>query len=62
MSDMYEIEGVSVPRVFVSARDGLGLAQLREVLAQQAMTRLPVADKTMQPEPEEFAGHAAAAP
>jgi GTPase len=62
MSDMYEIDGVSVPRVFVSARDGLGLAQLREVLAQQAMTRLPLVDATMQPEPEEFAGHAAAAP
>jgi GTPase len=62
MSDMYEIDGVSVPRVFVSARDGLGLAQLREVLAQQAMTRLPGADATMKQEPEEFAGHAAAAP
>jgi GTPase len=39
MSDMYDIDGVSVPRVFVSARDGVGLAQLRQVLAQQAQTQ-----------------------
>ncbi|MGA8514927.1 MAG: GTPase HflX [Burkholderiaceae bacterium] len=36
LHDMYEVEGISVPRVFVSARDGLGLAKLREVLAEYA--------------------------
>ncbi len=34
--DMYEIEGVSLPRVFVSAKDGSGLPQLRSLLAQRA--------------------------
>lgn len=34
--DMYEIKGVSLPRVFVSAKDGTGLPQLRELLAQRA--------------------------
>ena len=33
LQDHYELDGVSVPRVFVSARQGDGLAQLRQLLA-----------------------------
>lgn len=36
LQDPFELEGQSVPRVFVSARTGEGLAQLRQVLAAQA--------------------------
>ncbi len=36
LSDMYEIDGVSQARVFASARDGTGLAQLRQVLSERA--------------------------
>jgi GTPase len=36
LSDMYEIDGVSNARVFVSARDGTGLADLRQLLAERA--------------------------
>ena len=32
LSDMYELDGVAVPRLFVSARSGTGLAALREQL------------------------------
>jgi GTPase len=35
-SDSFELEGAQVPRVFVSAQTGLGLAQLREQLAAAA--------------------------
>lgn len=35
LQDSYELGGVAVPRVFVSARSGLGLAQLRQLLARQ---------------------------
>jgi GTPase len=42
LSDHFEIEhGRSVPRVFVSARDGTGLDVLRETIAEIARTRLP---------------------
>jgi GTPase len=36
LSDMYEIDGVSNARVFVSARDGTGLADLRQLLSERA--------------------------
>ena len=36
LSDMYEIEGISVARVFASARDGQGLPELRQLLADRA--------------------------
>jgi GTPase len=45
LRDMYEIDGISVPRVFVSARDGLGLTTLREVLAQYAGVLRAVSDQ-----------------
>jgi GTP-binding protein HflX len=34
--DRYELDGLPVPRVFVSAREGLGLPQLRELLVAYA--------------------------
>jgi GTPase len=36
LRDMYELDGISHERVFVSARDGLGLPALRELLAERA--------------------------
>ena len=39
LSDMYEVEGISTARVFTSARDGTGLAELRQLLAQRAGSR-----------------------
>ncbi len=35
LQDVYELDGVATPRVFVSARDGEGLAILRQLLAQR---------------------------
>ena len=37
LQDTYEVDGVEVPRVFVSARTGQGLAQLRQMLADAAL-------------------------
>lgn len=37
LQDTYEVDGVSVPRVFVSARTGEGLPLLRQVLADAAL-------------------------
>ena len=37
LQDMFEIDGLSRPRAFVSARDGQGVAQLRRMLAERAM-------------------------
>ena len=33
LEDMFEIDGVQTPRIFVSARDAIGLAALRQHLA-----------------------------
>lgn len=38
LQDTYEVDGVAVPRVFVSARSGAGLPQLRQVLADAALS------------------------
>ncbi|HBH38633.1 MAG TPA: GTPase HflX [Curvibacter sp.] len=35
VQDSYELDGQPVPRVFVSARDGVGLSALRQLLAQR---------------------------
>ncbi len=35
LTDMYELDGVAVPRLFVSARSGAGLAALREQLVRE---------------------------
>jgi GTP-binding protein HflX len=37
LQDMYELDGVPVPRVFVSARSGQGLSQLRQMLADRVL-------------------------
>lgn len=37
LQDQYELGGAAVDRVFVSARSGLGLAELRSLLAQRAL-------------------------
>ncbi|WP_284335680.1 GTPase HflX [Comamonas sp. NoAH] len=37
LQDTYEVDGVAVPRVFVSARSGDGLQQLRQILADAAI-------------------------
>ncbi|PIG08273.1 GTPase HflX [Comamonas sp. 26] len=37
LQDMYELDGDSVPRVFVSARSGQGLAQLRQMLTDRVL-------------------------
>ena len=37
LQDTYEVDGVAVPRVFVSARTGDGLPQLRQILADAAL-------------------------
>ena len=37
LQDTYELDGVAVPRVFVSARSGQGLAQLRQLLADRVL-------------------------
>ena len=36
MSDMYDLDGVETPRVFVSAHDGTGLPALRQLLGELA--------------------------
>lgn len=40
LQDTYEVDGVEVPRVFVSARNGEGLPQLRQILADAALAAL----------------------
>lgn len=37
LQDTYELDGVPMPRVFVSARSGQGLAQLRQLLADRVL-------------------------
>ncbi|MDM7950472.1 GTPase HflX [Hydrogenophaga sp.] len=37
LSDVMELEGISVPRIFVSAREGTGLPELRALLAQRVL-------------------------
>jgi GTP-binding protein HflX len=37
LQDVYELDGVAAPRVFVSARDGEGLPALRQLLAQRVI-------------------------
>lgn len=48
MHDHYTVDGVAIPRFFVSAKSGEGLAALREYLAQEALENLPE-DLTLHP-------------
>jgi GTP-binding protein HflX len=41
MHDHYTVDGVAIPRFFVSAKSGEGLAALREYLAHEALQNLP---------------------
>jgi GTP-binding protein HflX len=41
LQDHYTVDGQSVPRFFVSAQTGEGLAALREFLAQEALATMP---------------------
>lgn len=43
MQDMFDLDGVVVPRIFVSASTGEGLAELRQKLTDTVVARLPVA-------------------
>ena len=43
--DTYEVDGAAVPRVFVSARTGEGLVQLRQLLAQAALAARNASDE-----------------
>jgi GTP-binding protein HflX len=41
LQDHYTVDGLSVPRFFVSAQTGKGVAALREFLAQEALSTMP---------------------
>jgi GTP-binding protein HflX len=41
MQDQYELDGVSVPRVFLSARSGQGLDVLRSALSEIVKAAMP---------------------
>jgi len=43
--DVMELEGQSVPRLFVSARDGTGLAALRAMLSERVLARDAIEDR-----------------
>ena len=48
--DRFDVEGVAVPRVFVSARSGEGLKELREQLAAMVESAMPGQDAVDKPE------------
>ena len=53
LQDVYDLEGVQVPRIFVSARAGDGLQALRDALAQAAVAHAePTAGMTLEGGPE----------
>jgi len=41
LSDHYTVDGLNVPRFFVSAQTGEGVSALREFLAQEALSNMP---------------------
>lgn len=45
LQDTYDVDGVAVPRVFVSARSGEGLPQLRQILADAAVAARQIPDE-----------------
>jgi GTPase len=60
MQDEYEQGGIAVPRIFVSARAGLGLDLLRSALAQRAQEVLGSAaplEEDVRDLPREYPGH-----
>jgi GTP-binding protein HflX len=53
MQDQYELDGVPVPRVFLSAQSGEGLALLRTALSDIVKAALPAAQSPA-PDPREL--------
>jgi GTP-binding protein HflX len=53
MQDQYELDGEPVPRVFLSARSGEGLALLRSALSDIVKAALPAAQSS-EPDPREM--------
>lgn len=53
MHDHYELDGVAVPRVFLSAQGGQGIAHLRSALSEIVKAALPVQAETA-PDPRDF--------
>ena len=41
LQDYFSVDGLNVPRFFVSAQTGEGVAALREFLAQEALSDMP---------------------
>ncbi|MDO4969989.1 MAG: GTPase HflX, partial [Comamonadaceae bacterium] len=50
LQDTYDVDGVAVPRVFVSARSGEGLTQLRQMLADAVLSSKGAADASQEDE------------
>ncbi|MDP2418054.1 MAG: GTPase HflX [Hydrogenophaga sp.] len=44
LADLMELDGQSVPRIYVSARSGLGLPELRGMLAQRVVSQIDEVD------------------
>jgi GTP-binding protein HflX len=53
MQDQYELDGEPVPRVFLSARSGEGLALLRSALSDIVKAALPPA-LSSEPDPRDL--------
>ena len=53
MQDQYELDGLAVPRVFLSAKNAEGLALLRLVLSDIVKAALP-SDASAQPDPRDL--------
>ncbi len=50
LQDTYDVDGVAVPRVFVSARSGEGLTQLRQMLADAVLSSKGAVDASQEDE------------
>ena len=55
MSDMYDLDGIETPRVFVSAHDGTGLPALRQLLQTLALQALTQNQSQNQSQNEDYA-------
>lgn len=53
LQDSYELEGVLTPRVFTSARQGLGIDTLRQLLSQQVVAARPAVGSPYFPQDHE---------
>lgn len=55
VQDVFDLEGQQTPRIFLSARQGDGLAQLRQMLAEKVLATQASADSSHFPESREAA-------